>query len=169
MSSRPEQPDDPPQRLLIESRAELASALLGLIGRARRQLRLAAADLSILAPADLAPVAAMREMLLSHSACRIRVLVDDMSWLDARAPRLRNLQLDFPHALLLRCADTQDPVGEDVVAIGDDLDALRLQPTVGIVGEYWRRHGGFAQPLIAEFDRRWEHASHNQAAKPLGL
>ena len=160
---------DPPQRLLIGSRAELEAALLLLIGRARRQLRLAAADLSVLAPGGLQPVTAMRAVLLAHPANRIRLLVDDMTWLDTRAPRLRSLQQDFSHALLIRCADPQDPVGHDVVALGDDLDALRLQPTVGTLGEMWCHNGPFAQPLIAEFDRRWEHASHDQPSQPLGL
>ena len=160
---------DPPQRLLIGSRAELEAALLLLLGRARRQLRLAAADLSALALDDLQAVAAMRDVLLADRGNRIHLLVDDMAWLDTRAPRLRGLQRDFSHALLIRCADPQDPVGHDVVAIGDDVDALRLQPTVGILGEMWCHHGPFAQPLIAAFDRRWEHASHNQPSQPLGL
>lgn len=161
--------NDPPQRLLIGSRAELAAALQHLIGRARRQLRFAAADLSVLALGDVRPVTAMRALLLADPSNRIRLLVDDMAWLDTRAPRLRALQRDFSHALLIRCADPQDPVGQDVVGIGDDLDALRLQPTVGILGELWCHHSPFAQPLGSEFDRRWEHASHNQPSQPLGL
>ncbi len=162
-------PFDPPQRVLIGSRAELEAALLLLIGRARRQLRIAAADLSALSLGNLQPVTAMREVLLAHPGNRIHLLVDDMTWLDTRAPRLRSLQRDFSHALLIRCADSQDPVGHDVVAIGDDLDALRLQPTVGVLGELWCHHSPFAQPLLTEFDRRWEHASHNQPSQPLGL
>lgn len=160
---------DQPQRVLIGSRAELAAALLLLIGRARRQLRMAAADLSVLALGDLQPVAAMRALLVAHPDNRIHLLVDDMAWLDTRAPRLRSLQRDFSHALRIRCADEQDPVGHDVVAIGDERDALRLQPTIGILGELWCHHGPFAQPLVTEFDRRWEHASHDQPSQPLGL
>jgi hypothetical protein len=162
-------PPDPPQRTLIGSRADLKAALLHLIGRARRQLRFAASDLSVLALADVAPVTALREVLLAHPHNVVRLLVDDMTWLDTRAPRLRALQRDFSHVLLLRRADAQDRVGDDVVALGDDIDALRLQPTIGVLGEMWCRHGGFAQPLCTEFDRRWQHASHNQPAQPLGL
>ena len=164
-----ETPPDPPQRTLIGSRADLESALLHLIGRARQQLCFAASDLSVLALADVAPVAALRQVLLAHPHNGVRLLVDDMIWLDTRAPRLRALQRDFSHALLIRCADPQDPVGHEVVALGDDIDALRLQPTIGVLGEMWCHHGGFAQPLCAEFDRRWRHASHNQPAQPLGL
>jgi hypothetical protein len=162
-------PFDPPQRLRIGSRAELEAALLLLIGRARRQVRMAAADLSALSAGDLQVATAMRAVLLAHPDNRIHLLVDDMAWLETRAPRLRSLQRDFSHALRIRCADPQDPVGHDVVAIGDDLDALRLQPTIGVFGEMWCRNGPFAQPLITEFDRRWEHASHDQPSQPLGL
>ena len=162
-------PSDPPRRLLIDSRAGLEAALLLLIGRVRRQLRMAAADLSVLPLGSVHAVTAMRAVLLAHPRNRIHLLVDDMTWLDTRAPRLRGLQRDFSHALLIRCADSQDPVGHDVVAVGDDLDALRLQPTVGVLGELWCHHGPFAQPLLTEFDRRWEHASHNQPSQPLGL
>ena len=160
---------DPPQRVLFSTRAELQAALLLLIGRTRRALRCAAADLSVFALDEVEPVAAMRRLLLAHPENRIQLLVDDTAWLDTRAPRLRNLQRDFLHALLIRRADPQDPIEQDMVVLGDDLDALRLQPTVGITGELWCHNSPFAQPLLAAFDRRWEHASHNLPARPLGL
>lgn len=160
---------DPPRRVLFDTRADMEAALLVLIGRARRLLRVAAADLSVFALDAVRPVAAMREVLLAHPDNRIQLLADDTAWLDTRAPRLRGLQRDFSHALLLRRADPQDPVGQDMMVLGDELDALQLQPTIGIVGELWCRNAPYAQPLIAAFDRRWEHASHNLPARPLGL
>jgi hypothetical protein len=162
-------PGDTPQRVLIDSRAELDAALLLLIGRAHRRLCCAASDLSILALGGLQPGTALHAVLLAHPDNRVQLLVDDMTWLDRHAPRLRSLQRDFSHALLIRRADPQDPVEQDVVAIGDDLDALRLQPTVGITGELWCNNFPFVQPLLAAFDRRWERAAHNQPASPLGL
>lgn len=159
----------PPEHLPINSRADLQAALLQLIGRARRALRLAASDLSVFAVGDVRVVTALRDVLVAHPNNRVHLLVDDMAWLDTRAPRLRGLQRTFPHALLIRRADPQDAVGHDVMASGDDLDALRLKPTRGITGELWCGHGAFAQPLIKEFDRRWERAAHNQPSQPLGL
>ncbi len=165
----PDRASDPPQRLLFSTRAEMDAALLRLIGRARRALRFAAADLSVFALDGVQLVTALRQWLLAHPNNRIRMMADDPTWLDTRAPRLRSLQRDFSHALLLRQADAQDPVGEDVVALADDIDALRLQPTIGIAGELWSNNQPFAQPLIAAFDRRWEHATHNLPVGPLGL
>ncbi len=162
-------PVDRPQRVLVSSRAELHTALQVLIGRTRRRLRCLASDLSVLALSDMRTVAALREVLLAHVDNRVQLLVDDMAWLDTQAPRLRNLQRDFPHALHIRCADPQDPVGEDVVAIADDRDALRLQPTVGITGELWCNNVPFVQPLASGFDRRWQRGAHDQPVAPLGL
>ena len=164
-----ERDTDPPKRVPFDTRADMHSALLLLLGRAQRTLRLAASDLSVFALDSVQPIAAMREMLLAHVENRIRLLVDDTTWLDTQAPRLRSLQTDFSHSLLVRRADTQDPVETEVVALGDDLDALQLKPTIGIVGELWCRNRPYAQPLIAAFDRRWEHAAHNLPARPLGL
>jgi hypothetical protein len=169
MSRSPSDDIDPPQRFLISSRAELRAALLQLLGRAQRRLRLAASDLSVFALDHVDPIAALRRHLLERADNRIQLLVDDIAWLDGRAPRLRNLQRDFSHALLIRCTDAQDAIGEDIVAIGDDRDVLLLQPSIGTLGELWCENKPFAQPLVAAFDRRWEHASHNLAAKPLGL
>lgn len=145
------------------------SALLLLLGRARRVLRCAARDLSVFPLDEMKPIAVMRELLLAHRDNRIQLLVDDTAWLDTRAPRLRSLQREFSHALLMRRADPRDPIEDDMVALGDDLDALRLQPTIGVVGELWCRNNPFAQPLLSAFDRRWEHASHNLPSQPLGL
>ena len=159
----------PAPREPVGSRAQLAAALLALIGRARHELRFAAADLSILALDQPPLVEALRRMLLARPRNTVRLLVDDMRWLDSGAPRLRALQRTFPHALLLRCAGVQDPVGPEVVALGDDGDALRLLPTAALRGELRCGDPAFARPLRADFDRRWEHASHDQPVKPLGL
>lgn len=153
----------------IGSRPELAAALLALAGRARRELRFAAADLSVLALDALPLVEALRRMLLAGQRNTVRLLADDIGWLDTGAPRLRALQRAFPHALLIRCTDPQDPVGHDVLALGDDADALRLLPATGVGGELRCGDAHFVRPLREEFDRRWEHATHNQPVKPLGL
>ena len=160
---------DPPQRTRFSTRADMQAALMLLLGRVKRILRCAASDLSVFALDEVKPIAAMRDLLLAHPENRIQLLADDTTWLDARAPRLRRLQRDFPHALLIRRADPQDPVEDDMVVLGDDVDTLRLQPTIGIVGELWCQNAPFAQPLNSAFDRRWEHASHNLPSQPLGL
>jgi hypothetical protein len=159
----------PPQRVLVGSRAELAEALLTLIGRSRRQLRFAAANLAVFALGDPKVVDGLRRMLVADSTARIRLLADDMAWLDAGAPRLRNLQRSFPHALRIRRTQPPERVGQDAYAVGDAEEVLRLQPTAALQGELSSSNGPLARELISEFDRHWEFASHDEPAKPLGL
>lgn len=159
----------PPQRTPIGSRAELAAAILALIGQSRRQMRFAAANLAVFALGDLKVVDGLRHLMVTNRSARIRLLVDDMTWLDASAPRLRNLQRSFPHALLIRRTHVKERVGQDAYAVGDESEALRLHPTTAIQGELWSGNGPVARELISGFDRRWEFASHDEATKPLGL
>lgn len=160
---------DTPQRVLIESRVDLRASVLLLILRARRELRLAATDLALFSLADQEVCAGLRTMLLANRSCRVRLLVDDLTWLETRAARLRALQREFSHALLIRRADPEDPVGEERIAIGDATDALRLRPTMSLNGELWCNNAPFVQPLAATFERCWQHAAHNVAVVPLGL
>lgn len=160
---------DPPQRGLIESQADLGTALLLLATRARHQLRIESADLSVFALGDPDLCAALRALLLGASGSRVLLLADDLQWIDTRAPRLRALQRQFSHALLLRHANRDDPVADSMVVIGDDVDAIRLRPGPAVNGDLWCNNAPFVQPLAAAFDRRWQHAVHNQPVVPLGL
>ncbi len=97
------------------------------------------------------------------------MLVDDATWLETRAARLRLLQRRFAHALELRVASDEDPVGEDACVLVDDHVSLELRATRSTSGALWLRNKPHAQPLISAFDRRWNAAGHNLPASPLGL
>jgi hypothetical protein len=158
-----------PQRALITSRAETVEATLLALALARRTVRCQQRDLS---PFDLAGRAAegeLRRLLLAHRQARVRLLVDDATWLETRAPRLRALQRQFSHALELRVAAADDPVGDDAVLLVDDHIALELKPSATARGDVWLHHPARVQPLAAAFDRRWESGGHNLAVAPLGL
>jgi len=153
----------------ITSRAELKAGVQLLLERAQKQVRAAASDLSVFELGSIDSVSAMRRLLKSSRLARVHLMVDDMRWLDTLAPRLRALQRDYPHALLIRRADFHDRVGEDMFMVGDGRDGLRLQSTLGTLGEMWSNDGPALQALVSAFERRWERATHDQAAKPLGL
>jgi hypothetical protein len=108
-------------------------------------------------------------LLLHDRSARIRMLVDDAAWLEHRAARLRLLQRRFPHALELRVASEEDPVGDDACIVVDDHASLELRATQSTSGSLWLHHKPHAQPLMAAFDRRWDAAGHNLPASPLGL
>ena len=118
--------------------------------------------------------AQQRERLLAAESPPLRVgevrlLVDDASWLETRAPRLRLLQRRFPHALELRVASTGDPVGDDAVLLADDHAMLELKPTPAPTGDLWLHHRPHAQTRLSAFERRWEAGGHNLPVAPLGL
>lgn len=162
--------DDPaPQRVLITSRAELHQAVGVAVRIARRTLRCMHRDLSVFDLSSIDATEAISHLLLADRNARVRMLADDPAWLDTRAARLRLLQRRFPHALELRVASQDDPVGDDAQVLADEHATLDLRPTPTARGDLWLHNKPHAQPRIAAFDRRWEAASHNLPISPLGL
>ncbi len=158
-----------PERALITSRAETHEGVLIALGVAERTIRCLHRDLALF---DLGSVAAqerLQRLLLSHRSARVRLLVDDATWLESQAPRLRALQRRFPHALEMRVAAADDPVGDDAVLLADDHAVLELKPTIVARGDLWLHNKPHAQPLAAAFERRWNAGGHNLAVVPLGL
>jgi hypothetical protein len=162
--------DDPaPQRVLITSREELHQAVGLALRVACRTLRILHRDLAVFDLSSIDTTEAIARLLLGDRLARARMLVDDPAWLDTRAARLRLLQRRFPHALELRVASPDDPVGDDAHVLGDDHAALDLRPNPVARGDLWLHNKPHAQPRIAAFDRRWEAGSHNLPVSPLGL
>lgn len=158
-----------PQRALITSRAETHEAVAIALGLAQRQVRCLQRDLALFDFGSVAVEGLLRRLLLAHRQSRVRLLVDDAAWLESRAPRLRALQRQFPHALELRVAAEDDPVGDDAQLLVDGHVVLDMKPSATARGELWLHNAPRAQAQIAAFDRRWEAGGHNLAAVPLGL
>lgn len=161
--------DPAPQRALITSRAETREAVLIALAAAHRVVRCLHRDLSVFELSSVAVTDALQRVLLTDRSARVRLLVDDTSWLDQRAARLRLLQQRFPHALEMRAASVDDPVGDDSAILVDSAAALRLEATPLARGDLWLNNAPHAQPMIAHFDRRWEAGAHNLPVMPLGL
>lgn len=161
--------DGAPQRALITSRAETHEAVLVALDAATRLVRCMHRDLAVF---DLGSVAAeqrLHRLLLGHRTARVQLLVDDAAWLDSQAPRLRALQRRFAHALEMRVASADDPVGDDACLLADDHALLELKPTAVARGDLWLHNKPHLQPQAAAFVRRWNAAGHNLAVAPLGL
>ncbi|MGB2818528.1 MAG: hypothetical protein WBC37_15040 [Burkholderiaceae bacterium] len=162
--------DDPaPQRVLIGSREELHQAVGVAIRVSSRMLRFIHRDLSVFNLSSIDATEALSRLLLGSRNARVRLLVDDPAWLDTGAARLRLLQQRFPHALELRVASQDDPVGDDAQVLADDHAALELRPTPAARGDLWLHNKPHAQPRVAAFDRRWEAGAHNLPVTSLGL
>ena len=161
--------DPAPQRVLIASREELHEAVRIALRSGRRTVRALHRDLSVFDLSSIAATESLRELLVGDRSARIRLLVDDAAWLETRAARLRLLQRRFAHALELRVASDEDPVGEDACVLVDDHAALELRTTRTTSGSLWVHNKPHAQPLVAAFDRRWNAGGHNLAVCPIGL
>lgn len=158
-----------PERALITSRAETQEAVLLALGIAERSVRCLHRDLAIFDLGSVAACESLARLLLAHRASRIRLLVDDAAWLESAAPRLRALQRRYPHALEMRIAAADDPIGDDACLIVDDHGAIELKPTAAPRGDFWVHNKPHVQPLAMAFERRWNAAGHNLAVVPLGL
>ena len=160
---------DTPQRVLLGARDEVRAALLGVLGAAQREVRIMARDLSVFGLDQGEIVATFERLLMSNRRARVRLLADDIQWIEARAPRLKRLQRSFTHALQIRVAAHEDAVGDEACLLVDSDTSLRLEHTARARGEVWLHNETRLQPLGAIFERRWDAAAHDLAVAPLGL
>jgi hypothetical protein len=158
-----------PQRVLLQSRADVIPAVLAVLRRAQREVRCLHHDLAAFELDQSANVEAMHSFLHGSRNARVRLLVDETGWLDTHAARLRLLQRQLSHAIEMRRAISDDPVGEEAALIADDAHQLVLVRTPTSLGEVWFNSKPRAQPLVSAFDRRWQTAAHNLPVDPLGL
>lgn len=158
-----------PLRRLIGSRDELATTVSELLARARLAVRCCSADGSLFNLSNSAVVDVLGTFLLHDSRARVYVLVDDPTWIDTRAARFKLLQRRFPHALRVRAANADDPVGEISQLLVDENDFAAIEPARVTTGEVWLNNPLQTQPRVREFDRRWQMASHDLPVAPLGL
>lgn len=158
-----------PQRRLIGTRAELAAMVDEVLALRPRTVRIAAADGAPFQLGTPRVVDALLGLLRADRHARVRVLLDDAQWVEARAARLKHAQRLYPHALELRVASTDDPVGEDLHLLADALHSITVRAGRLVSGEVWLNNQPRAQPLVSAFDRRWDTAAHNLPVAPLGL
>ncbi|MFZ5540520.1 MAG: hypothetical protein ACOY5V_12345 [Pseudomonadota bacterium] len=162
--------DDPrPQRAWVASRRDVPRAVALVLGGAQRIVRAMHRDLAPFELSTLRATAQIERFVLADRGARVQLLVDDIAWLEAGAARLRRLQRFFPHAIQMRIAAEDDPVGDDACLLADARHALLLTPTAHGIGDLWLNHEPRAQTWAASFDRRWEAAAHNLPVAPLGL
>lgn len=158
-----------PQRSLLTSRRDIVPAVEKLLGASRRTVRAIDRTGVHFDLSSSVVCARIERLLLSNRRARFRLLVDDDDWIAARAARLKLLQRNFPHALELRVAASDDPVQDDCYLLGDAGHMLALKSGTLGLGDLWLNNEPHAQPWLAAFDRRWEAAAHNVALSPLGL
>jgi hypothetical protein len=158
-----------PARVRLTRRDEIEGVALALVDTARRTVRCMHRDASGFGLSRAAMVERLQRFLSSHPGARLRLLVDDSAWLERDAPRLKLLQQHYTHAIEVRMANQEDPVGDDAALLIDDAHSLVLAQTAQGIGDVWFGNAPRAQPLVASFERRWHSAAYNLAVHPLGL
>jgi len=158
-----------PQRVLLSSRADVVPAVLALFKRGHREVRCLHHDLGAFELSQVATVEAIHALVHASRYARVRLLVDDTTWLDTHAARLRLLQRQLSHAIEMRRANSDDPVADDAALIVDHAHVLVLSRSQHGLGEIWLNSEPRVQPMMTAFDRRWEAAAHNLPVDPLGL
>ncbi len=162
--------DDPrPQRAWVKSRDDVACAVALVLEGTQRIVRAMQRDLAPFGLSGAAATERIERFVLAHRGARVRLLVDDAAWLHTTAARLRRLQRFFPHAIELRVASTDDPIGDDACLLGDTRHALLLAPSAHGLGDLWLNHEPHTQTWTTLFDRRWDAAAHNLPVWQLGL
>ena len=162
--------DDPrPQRAWVTSRHELPRAVALMLDGAQRIIRAMHRDLARFELSTIAATERIERFVLAHRRARVRLLVDEVAWLETGAARLRRLQRFFPHAIEVRVASEDDAVGDDACLLADARHALLLIPTAQALGQLWVHHEPHVQTWASLFDRRWDAAAHNLPVAPLGL
>lgn len=158
-----------PQRVLVPSRTDILPAVLELLRRAEREIRCLHLDLAPFELSQVASVETLHRFVHASRSRRVRLLVDDTGWLDSHASRLKLLQRQLSHAIEMRRATPDDPVGEDAAFIVDDAHLLVLSRSAHGVGDIWFNSEPRVHPLRTSFDRRWDAGAHNLPVAPLGL
>lgn len=161
--------DGVPQRVVVPARADIVPAVRALLERAKREIRCLERDLAPFELSQIATVDALHALLHASRRAHARLLVDDPTWLTTRAARLRLLQRQLSHAVEMRAASSDDPVGDDAALIVDRAHVLVLARSPHGVGEIWLNSEPRVAPLVTAFDRRWDAAAHNLPVDPLGL
>jgi hypothetical protein len=158
-----------PQRRWLTSRAEVAAQLDILLALSAGEVCVADHDLALFALSTRSVVERFERLLVGQRSARILLLVDDVTWLERDAPRLRAMQRQFPHALRMRQAAGDDTVGEERVAIFDERHVIDAQPTRHGIADAWQHHPLRAQAARRVFERRWQAAAHDLPVVPLAL
>jgi hypothetical protein len=70
-----------PERALVTSRSETHDAVRVALAAAQRMVRCQQRDLALFDLGSVAAEAQLRRLLLAHRQARVRLLVDDVSWL----------------------------------------------------------------------------------------
>jgi hypothetical protein len=153
----------------FETPAELRDAFDALLAGTHRQLRLYDHDLSLLEMDHAPRHAALRAVCVAGGGRRIELLLDDISLVARKHPRLMQLVRDFGHVLEIRQADFDAPRPEQAFVLADHHSVLLRADKTAVHGTLHLDDARDAVLLNQEFERMWQRAPASVSATTLGL
>ena len=153
----------------FETPAEFRAAFDTLHAGTHRQLRLYDHDLSLLEIDHTPRHTVLRALCVAGGGRRIELLLDDISQVARRYPRLMQLVRDFGHVLEIRQADPDAPRPDEAFVLSDRRGVL-LRADKGVVhGMLHEDDPARATELNHRFDEMWQRAPAQVSATTLGL
>ena len=153
----------------FETPAEFRDAFDALLAGTHRQLRLYDHDLGLL-ELDHAPRhAALRALCVTGGGRHIELLLDDISHVARRYPRLMQLVRDFGHVLEIRQADPDAPRPEQAFALADRHGVLLRADKAAVHGTLHLDDARDAVLLNQDFEGMWQRSPAGVSATTLGL
>jgi hypothetical protein len=153
----------------FETPAEFRDAFDALLAGTHRHLRVYDHDLGLL-ELDHAPRhAALRALCVAGGGRRIELLLDDISLVARRHPRLMQLVRDFGHVLEIRQADPDAPRPEQAFALADRHGVLLRADKAAARGTLQLDDARGAVLLNQDFEGMWQRSPAGVSATTLGL
>jgi len=153
----------------FETPSEFLAAFDELLASTHRQLRLYDHDLSLI-EIDHAPRhAALRALCVAGGGRRVELLLDDISLVARRHPRLMQLVRDFGHVLEIRQADPNAPRPDQAFVLADRHGVLLRADKAAVHGTLHLDDAGNAVLLNQNFEGMWQRSPASVSATTLGL
>lgn len=153
----------------FETPAEFRAAFDALLAGTHRLLRLYDHDLGLL-EIDHAPRhAALRALCVAGGGRRIELLLDDISLMARKHPRLMELVRDFGHVLEIRQADPEAPRPDQAFALSDRYGVLLRADKAAVRGTLHLDDARDAVLLDQNFEGMWQRSQASVSATTLGL
>ena len=153
----------------FETAAEFRDAFDTLLAGTHRQLRLYDHDLSLVEIDHTPRHAALRALCVAGGGRRIELLLDDISQVARRYPRLMQLVRDFGHVLEIRQADPDAPRPEHAFALADRQGVLLRADKAATHGTLHLDDARDVVLLNQDFDGMWQRSPAGVSATTLGL
>jgi len=153
----------------FETPSEFRTAFDALLTGTHRQLRVYDHDLGLL-DLDHAPRhTALRALCVAGGGRRIELLLDDISLVARKHPRLMQLVRDFGHVLEIRQADPDAPRPNEAFVLADRHGVLLRADKAAVHGTLHPDDARDAVLLNQNFEGMWQRSQARVTATTLGL